>query len=99
MPKIHNCLSEVPGRAVVSNCGTPTENSQDATMLTAGDVDLYPSNRHGAGLEALRKAIDDRVNKKDFYWWPEVAGSVLKTHYSEFNEKFKKHIFGTAVGT
>ena len=64
LPKIHNCLSEVPGRAVVSNCGTPTENSQDATVLTAGDVDLYPSNRHGAGLEALRKAIDDRVNKK-----------------------------------
>ena len=49
---------------MVSNCGTPTEKSQDATMLTAGDVDLYPSNRDDAGLEALRKALDDRVNKK-----------------------------------
>ena len=42
---------------MVSNCGTPTEKSQDATMLTAGDVDLYPSNRHDAGLEALEKRL------------------------------------------
>ena len=83
---------------MVSNCGTPTEKSQDAIILTTGDVDLYPSNRHGAGLEALRKTIDNRVNKNisidDLKWQ-----DVLKTHYSEFNEKFKKDIFGTAVGT
>ena len=25
LPKIHKCLSNVPGRAVIFNCGTPTE--------------------------------------------------------------------------
>ena len=26
LPKIHNRLNDVPGRPVISNCGTPTEN-------------------------------------------------------------------------
>ena len=25
LPKIHKCLANVPGRLVISNCGTPTE--------------------------------------------------------------------------
>ena len=25
LPKIHKCLSDVPGRSVIWNCGTPTE--------------------------------------------------------------------------
>ena len=25
LPKIHKCLENVPGRPVISNCGTPTE--------------------------------------------------------------------------
>ena len=96
LPKIHKRLSEVPGRPVISNCGTPTEkvfefldselksvlhegwlyikNSddfikklknidhipQDAIMVTADAVGLYPSIPHDAGLEALRKALDNQ---------------------------------------
>ena len=25
LPKIHKCLKNVPGRPIISNCGTPTE--------------------------------------------------------------------------
>ena len=33
-------------------------------MVTADVVGLYPSIPHDAGLEALRKALDNRENKK-----------------------------------
>ena len=96
LPKIHKRLFEVPGRLVISNCGTPTEKvsefldgelksvmqegwsyikdsgdfikklknidhiPQDAIMVTADVVSLYPSIPHDAGLKALRKALDNR---------------------------------------
>ena len=37
---------------------------QDATMVTAIIVGLYPSISHDSSLEALRKALDNRENKK-----------------------------------
>ena len=37
---------------------------QDAIMETADVVDLYPSIPHDAGLEALRKALDNRHSKR-----------------------------------
>ena len=37
--------------------------SQDANMVTADVVGLYPFSPHDAGLEALRKALDNRENK------------------------------------
>ena len=134
--KIHKRLFEVPGRPVISNCGTPTEKvsefldselksvmkegwsyikdsgdfikklknvdhiPQDAIMLTAGVVGLYPSIPHNAGLEALRKALDNRENKKistdDL---TKMAEFVLKNNYFEFNAKVKKQISGTAIDT
>ena len=36
---------------------------QDAIMVTADGVSLYPSISHDAGLEALRKALDNQENK------------------------------------
>ena len=29
LPKIHKTLFDVPGRLVISNCGTPTEKASD----------------------------------------------------------------------
>ena len=37
---------------------------QDAIMVTADFVGLYPSIHNDAGPEALRKALDNRENKK-----------------------------------
>ena len=100
LPKIHKRLFEVPGRSVISYCGTPEEKisefldselklvvqegwsyikdsgdfikklknidhfPQDAIMVTADVVSLYPSIPHDAGLLALRKALYNRENKK-----------------------------------
>ena len=37
---------------------------QDAIMVTTDIVGLYPSTPHRAGLETLRKALDNRENKE-----------------------------------
>ena len=86
----------MPGRPVISNCGTPTEKISEfldtqlkpimqkswsyikdsgdfirkiknltdipegAILVTADVVSLYPSIPHQAGLEALKKALDER---------------------------------------
>ena len=99
LAKIHKRLFEVPGRPVISNCGTPTEKvseflmselksvmqegwsytkdsddfmkklknidhiPQNAIMVTADVVGLYPSIPNDSGLETLRKALDNRENK------------------------------------
>ena len=136
LPKIYKRLFEVPGRPVISKCGTPTEKvsgfldselkslmqegwlylkdsgdfikklknidhiPQDAIMVTTDVVGLYPSIPHDAGLEALRKALDNRENKKistdDL---TKIAEFVLKNNYFEFNGKVKKQISRTAIGT
>ena len=55
---------------------------------------------HNAGLEALRRTLDDRVNKKigteDLI---KMAEFVLKSNYFEFNGKVKQQLSGTAIGT
>ena len=89
LPKIHKSLVNVPGRSVVSNCGTPTEKASEfldhhlqpimksgtsyikdtndflsklknlkkvpdnAKLVTADTVGLYPSIPHNEGLEVL----------------------------------------------
>ena len=96
LPKIHKRLFYVPGRPVISNCGTPTDkcseflnpylkhvmeegwsyikNSGDfikqinslvsipenAILVTADLVGLYPSTPHEVGLRALREALYKR---------------------------------------
>ena len=89
LPKIHKGLVNVPGRPVISNCGTPTEKASEfldhhlqpimksgtsyikdtndflsklknlkkvpdnAKLVTADAVGLYPSIPHNEGLEVL----------------------------------------------
>ena len=73
---------------------------QDAIMVTADFVGLHPSIPHDAGLETIRKALDNREKKKisndDL---TKMAELVLKNNYFEFNGKVKKQISGTAIGT
>ena len=40
------------------------EVPKDTIMVTADVVGLYPSIPHNVGLEALRRTLNDRVNKK-----------------------------------
>ena len=67
-------------------------------MVTADVIGLYPSI--SSNLEALRRTLDDRVNKKvgaeDLI---KMAEFVLKNNYFEFNGKVKQQLCGTAIGT
>ena len=136
LPKIHKRLHNVPGRPVISNCGTPTEKCsefldyhlkplmqkgwsyikdsgdfikktrnlgsipENAILVTADVVGLYPSIPHEAGLKALREVLD----KREQHTIPtseliRMADFVLKNNYFEFNGQIKQQISGTAIGT
>ena len=60
----------------------------NAILVTAGIVGLYPSIPHEAGLRALREALD----KKDKKCIPtedlvKMAEFMLKNNFFEFNSK------------
>ena len=62
-------------------------------MITSDVVGLYPSIPHDADLETLRKALDNRKNKKiSNDGLTKMAEFVLKNNYFEFNRKVKKQI-------
>ena len=67
-----------------------TDIPEGAILVTADVVGLYPIIPHQAGLEALGKALDERVNKfisiKDLV---NMAVFVLKNNYFQFNGKVK----------
>ena len=123
---MHKRVSAVPGRPVISNCGTPTEvveyldyifkpimqNSwsyiedsgdflqkiknigeipERAILVNADVIGLYPSISHGAGLEALRKIL----NERDL---PKVTTEDI-VRMAEFNGGVKRQKSGTAIGT
>ena len=142
LPKIHKRLDNVPGRPVISNCGTPIEKAsefldhhlqpimksrgsyikvtnnflfklknlgkipENAFLVTADIVGLYPSIPHDEGLEVLRKqlnAFDDKsIHTEDLM---KKAEFVLKNNDFEFklnlnlNSSFKRQISGTTIGT
>ena len=135
LPKIHKPLGNVPGRPVISNCGTTTEKvsefldyhlkpvmqsaksyikdtsdflrklkelgevPENAILVTADVVGLYPSIPHSDGLEALSVKLEERVDKsiatKDLL---QMTKFVLKNNFFEFNSKIKQ-VSGTAIGT
>ena len=135
LPKIHKRSDNVPGRPVISNCGTPTEKDFDfldrdlqrimksgvsnikdtsdflsklrnlgkipenAFLVTADVIGLYPSIPHDEGLDVLRKQFNAFDNKsiptEDLVKMTEF---VLKNNYFEFNSTFKHQTLGTAVG-
>ena len=136
LPKIYKSFENVPGRPVISNCGTPTEKVSEfldhhlkpvmqggksyikdsghflekiktlrcipdnALLVTADVVGLYPSTPHQAGLIALKEALDKRLLKKiptdDLIM---MAEFVLSNNFFEFNSDTFQQISGTAIGT
>ena len=66
---------------------------QDALLVTADVVGLYPSTLHEAGLKALKKALDKRENRtiatNDLI---RMTKFVLKNNYFEFNGQVKQQI-------
>ena len=69
-------------------------------MVTENVVGLYSSISHDSGLEALRKAFDNRENKNILTDnLTKMAEFILKNNFFEYNGKVKKQISGTAIGT
>ena len=92
--KIHKSLENVPGRPVISNCGTPTEKVSEFLDHH------HPSIPHQAGLIALKKALDKSLSKKI----PtdnliKMAEFVLSNNFFEFNNCTFQQISGMAIGT
>ena len=81
----------------INNLDSITEN---AILVTADVVGLYPSIQHEVDLRALREALDKRDEKaiitEEFLKWAEF---VLESNYLEFGDKIKQQIYGTAIGT
>ena len=72
----------------------------NALLVTADVVGLYPSIPHQAGLIALKEALDKRLLKKiptdDLI---KMAEFVLSNNFFEFNSDTFQQISGTAIGT
>ena len=68
-------------------------------MVRAGLVDLYPSISHKLGLRSLRETLDKRnvkiIPAEELLKMVEFA---LQNNYSEFANKIKQQISGTAFG-
>ena len=81
----------------VKNSG---KNPEGTILVTADVIKLYPSISYEAGLEALRK----RLNERDSPKVPtenivQMAGFVLKNNFFEFNGDVKVQKSGTTIGT
>ena len=72
----------------------------NAILVTADVVGLYPSIPHNVGLRAPKEALDKREQKKipteDHV---HMADFVLENNFFEFNNQIKQQISGTAIGT
>ena len=72
----------------------------NAILVTADVVGLYPSIPHNEGLEVLKKQLDNFYEKsiptEDLVKKAEFA---LKNNTSEFNSNVKPQVSGTATGT
>ena len=80
----------------IKNIGKITEG---AILVTTDVVGLYPNIPHGAGLEALRKRLNERetprVPTEELI---KMADFVLKNNFFEFNGEVKRQKSGTSIG-
>ena len=73
--------------------------ADNAILVTADIVGLYPSIPHNDGLEVLKKQLDNFYEKsiptEDLV---KMAEFVLKNNYFDFNSNVTYQISGTAIG-
>ena len=71
----------------------------DALLVTADVVGLYPSIPHEAGLSALREALDKGTRKEiPTENLIKIAEFVLKNNFFEFDTNVHEQISGIAIG-
>ena len=73
---------------------------EDAFLVTANVVGLYPNIPHEACLKSLKEALDRRREKKiSTEDLDKMAEFVLKNNYFEFDRSVFQQVSGTAIGT
>ena len=73
---------------------------ENSILCTIDVVGRYPSIPPEGGLQAMREALDGRVDKSvTTETLMELAELVLKNNYFEHNDKIYNQLRGTAIGT
>ena len=73
---------------------------KNAFLCSINVVALYPSIPNQEGLEAMREALDSRLNKSiSTESLVKLAETVLKNNYFEHGTEHFKQKKGTAIGT
>ena len=73
---------------------------KDTLLCTIDVVGLYPNIPHSDGLDAIRKALDQRIDKNiSIKSLLDLAEGVIKNNIFEHNNRFFKQKQGTAIGT
>ena len=73
---------------------------KDTLLCTIDVVGLYPNIPHSDGLDAIRKALDQRIDKNiSTESLLDLAECVIKNNIFEHNNRFFKQKQGTAIGT
>ena len=73
---------------------------ENAILVTADVVSLYPSIPHEVGLRLLREALDKRDEKTiPMEELLKMVEFVFKNNYFELGNKIKQQISGTNIGT
>ena len=104
LPKIHKGLSSVPGRPVISNCGTPTEKiseyldhilkpvMQESWSYIKDSGDFLKKGKYLGQIpdETFEITTEDIVQMAEF---------VLKNNFFEFNGEVKRQKSGAAIRT
>ena len=73
---------------------------KDTLLCTIDVVGLYPNIPHSDGLDAIRKALDQRIDKNiSTESLLDLEECVIKNNIFEHNNRFFKQKQGTAIGT
>ena len=93
LPKIHKRLDNVPGRPVISNCGTPTEKASDfldhhlQPIIKSGVSYIRDTNDFLFKLKNLRK-----IPENAFLVTADIVGLYLSIPHDEGLEVLRKQL-------
>ena len=84
----------------INKIGQIGDIPENAILVTADEVGLYPNIPHIAGFRAVKNALENREQKHiPTGKLISMAELVLKNKFFELNGSAKQQVSGTAIGT
>ena len=84
----------------INKIGQIGDIPENAILVTADVVGLYPSIPHKTGLQSFKNALEKRKQKNiPTEKLTDMAEFVFKNNFFEFNGSVKQQVSGTAIGT